>query len=173
MGWSPRFNYWLTPLLRFIGPIPATAWIPLVMVIFPTSFIASIFLIALSSWFPITVMTWSGISNVNKSYYEVARTLGADESYLITKVALPAAMPSIFVGLFMGLGTAFVTLVVGEMLGVRAGLGWYIQWAQGWGEYVKVYAALIIMAILFSSIITLLFKFKDKILVWQKGLIKW
>lgn len=173
LGWSPKFNYWLTPALRFIGPIPATAWIPLVMVIFPTSFLASIFLIALSSWFPITVMTWSGVSNVNKSYYEVAKTLGADEHYLIAKVALPAAMPSIFVGLFMGLGTAFVTLVVGEMLGVKAGLGWYIQWAQGWAEYVKVYAALIMMAVIFSGIITGLFKFRDKILVWQKGLIKW
>ncbi|WP_425057816.1 ABC transporter permease [Sporomusa carbonis] len=120
------------------------------MVVFPTSFAASIFLIALSCWFSITVMTWSGVANVSKSYYEVARSLGADEWYLITRVALPAAMPSIFVGLFMGLGMAFVTLVVGEMLGVKAGLGWIIAWAQGWAEYSKVYAALVIMALLFS-----------------------
>jgi NitT/TauT family transport system permease protein len=173
MGWSPQVNYWVTPILRFIGPIPATAWIPVAMVAFPTSFSASVFLVALSCWFPVTVMTWSGVSNVSKSYYEVAKTLGADEMFLIVKVAVPAAMPSIFVGLFMGLGTAFVTLVVGELLGVKAGLGWYIQWAQGWAEYVKVYAALIVMAVLFSGIITYLFKFRDRILVWQKGLIKW
>ena len=73
----------------------------------------------------------------------------------------------------MGLGMAFVTLVVGEMLGVKAGLGWFITWAQGWAEYGKVYAALLVMAILFSSIITLLFRFRDRVLVWQKGLIKW
>lgn len=173
MGWYPRFHYWVNPILRMIGPIPATAWIPIAMVAFPSSFSASIFLLVLACWFPITVMTWSGIANVNKAYYEVARSLGATELYLITKVALPAAMPSIFVGLFMSMGVAFVTLIVGEMLGVKAGLGWFITWAQGWAEFSKVYAALIVMSILFSSIITLLFKIRDKVLVWQKGLIKW
>ncbi|OPY58146.1 MAG: putative aliphatic sulfonates transport permease protein SsuC [Pelotomaculum sp. PtaU1.Bin035] len=173
MGWYAGFNYWLNPVLRFIGPIPATAWIPVAMAVFPTSFAASIFLIALASWFPITVMTWSGIANVNKAFYEVARTLGGGEYYLITRVAVPAALPSIFVGLFMGMGTAFVTLVVGELLGVKAGLGWYIQWAQGWAEYAKVYAALFVMAVIFSGLITLLFRIRDKVLVWQRGLIKW
>jgi NitT/TauT family transport system permease protein len=173
MGWSPRCHYWLNPALRLIGPIPATAWIPIAMVIFPSSFIASIFLIALSCWFPITVMTWSGIANVSKSYYEVARSLGASEWYLVSRVALPAAMPTIFVGLFMGLGMAFVTLIVGEMLGVKAGLGWFITWAQGWAEFGKVYAALLVMSVLFSTVITLLFRFRDKALAWQKGLIKW
>lgn len=173
MGWYQRFDYWLNPLVRSIGPIPATAWIPIAMAVFPTSFIASIFLIALAAWFPITVMTWSGISGVNKSYYEVARTLGGNEFFLITRVAVPAALPNIFVGLFMGLGVSFVTLVVGELLGVKAGLGWYIQWAQGWAEYAKVYAALLVMSVIFSGIITLLFRFKDKVLVWQRGLIKW
>ena len=173
MGWSPRFHYWLNPALRLIGPIPATAWIPIAMVVFPSSFSASIFLIALSCWFPITVMTWSGVANVNKAYYEVARSLGASEGYLISKVALPAAMPTIFVGLFMGLGVSFVTLVVGEMLGVKAGLGWFITWAQGWAEFGKVYAALLVMSILFSTVITLLFWFRDRVLSWQKGLIKW
>ncbi len=173
MGWSSRCNYWALPFLRFIGPIPATAWIPIAMAIFPTSFTASIFLLALAAFFPIAVMTWSGIANVNKSYYEIARTLGASEFYLIRKVAIPAALPGIFVGLFMGLGVAFVTLVVGELLGVKAGLGWYISWAQGWAEYNKVYAALVVMGALFSGIITLLFKFKDKVLVWQRGLIRW
>lgn len=173
MGWSPRFHYWLNPPLRVIGPIPATAWIPIAMVVFPTSFTASVFLIALSCWFPLTVMTWSGIANVNKSYYEVARSLGASEWYLVSRVALPAALPTIFVGLFMGLGMSFVTLIVGEMLGVKAGLGWFITWAQGWAEYGKVYAALIVMSLLFSAIITLLFRFRDRVLAWQKGLIKW
>lgn len=173
MGWSPRWNYWASPFLRFIGPIPATAWIPIAMAIFPTSFMASAFLIALASFFPITIMTWSGIANVSKSYYEIARTLGAGPFYLIRKVAVPAALPGIFVGLFMGLGVAFVTLVVGELLGVKAGLGWYINWAQGWAEYSKVYAALFVMAVMFSGIITLLFKFKDRVLVWQRGLIRW
>ncbi|WP_265445476.1 ABC transporter permease [Acetivibrio straminisolvens] len=173
MGWSKKVNYWLTPFLRIIGPIPATAWIPVAMVVFPNTFSASVFLIVLAVWFPVTVMTSSGIANVRNSFFEVAKTLGADRKYLIFKVAIPAAYPNIFIGLFMGMGSSFLTLIVGEMLGVKAGLGWYINWAQGWAELHKVYASLILMAVMFSSLLTLLFKFKDRVLIWQKGLIKW
>lgn len=173
IGWNKKLNYWLSPLQKVIGPIPATAWIPIAMTVFPTSFAASIFILALTVWFPVTVMTSSGIANVRKSYFEVAETLGANKWYLIFKVALPSALPNIFIGLFMGLGTSFVTLIVAEMLGVKAGLGWYINWAQGWAEYKKVYASLVVMSLLFSTIITLLFKVRDRILIWQRGLIKW
>lgn len=173
MGWSQRGNYWLTPMLRFIGPIPATAWIPIAMVVFPTSFWASVFLIALSVWFPVAVMTSSGVANVPKSYFEVARSLGADEKYLVRHVAVPSAAPIVFIGLFMGLGMSFLTLIVAEMLGVEAGLGWYISWAKGWAQFGKVYASLIVIAILFSLIIGGLFKVRDRLLAWQKGTVRW
>jgi NitT/TauT family transport system permease protein len=173
MGWYQRCNFWIAPYLRIIGPIPAMAWLPLAIVAFPTSFSASVFLIALAVQFPVTIMTSSGIANVEKSYFEVAKTLGGDEKYLVFKVAIPAAMPMIFIGLFMGMSASFLTLIAAEMLGVKAGLGWYINWAQGWADYYKVYAALILIAVVFSGLIALLFKVRDKLLVWQKGLIRW
>lgn len=173
LGWYQKFRYWVNPFLKFIGPVPATAFIPVVLVVFPSSFSASIFLIALSTWFSVAIMTWTGIAAVKDEYFEVAKTLGADEKYLIYRVAIPAAFPQIFVGLFMGLGSSFGTLVVAEMLGVKAGLGWYIQWAQGWAEYYKVYTALLVMAVLFSSILAVFFKFRDRILIYQKGDMKW
>jgi len=173
MGWSRRWHYWVSPVMKGIGPIPATAWIPLAMVIFPTSFQASASLVALAVWFPVTVMTGSGIANVRNAFFEVARTLGAGERFLIFRVAIPAAFPTIFVGLFMGLGASFLVLIVAEMIGVKAGLGWYISWVQGWAEYSKVYACLFVISLIFSGVIGLLFKIRDRVLVWQKGLIKW
>jgi NitT/TauT family transport system permease protein len=173
IGWSAPARYWGMPLLKVIGPIPATAWIPLAMVISPSALISAAVLIALAVWFPVTMLTASGISNTRASYLDVARTLGANSRYLIFRVAIPAALPSIFVGLFMGLGASFLTLVVAESVGVKSGLGWYVSWAQGWAEYAKVYAALIIMAVFFSTVMTLLFKLRDRILVWQKGMIRW
>jgi NitT/TauT family transport system permease protein len=173
IGWSPPIRYWGMPVLKIVGPIPATAWIPLAMVVSPSAVISAAALIALAVWFPVTMLTASGISNTRASYLDVARTLGAGRSYLIFRVAIPAAIPSIFIGLFMGLGASFLTLVVAESVGVKSGLGWYVSWAQGWAEYGKVYAALIIMAAFFSSIMTLLFKLRDRVLVWQKGVIKW
>lgn len=173
IGWFKRARYWGMPLLKVVGPIPATAWIPLAMVVSPKPILSAVGLIALAVWFPVTMLTMSGIANTPASYLDVARTLGAKPSFLIFRVAIPAAMPNIFIGLFMGLGASFLTLIVAETVGVKSGLGWYVGWAQGWAEYSKVFAALVIMAAFFSTIMTLLFKVRDRVLVWQKGTIKW
>jgi sulfonate transport system permease protein len=173
IGWFATVRYWGMPILKTIGPIPATAWIPLAMVVSPSALMSAAGLIALAVWFPVTMLTASGISNTRASYLDVARTLGAGRRYLIFRVAIPAAIPSIFIGLFMGLGASFLTLVVAESVGVKSGLGWYVSWAQGWAEYGKVFAALIIMAAFFSTLMTVLFKVRDRLLVWQKGVIKW
>ncbi|PYI59978.1 MAG: ABC transporter permease [Verrucomicrobia bacterium] len=173
IGWSSSVRYWGMPLLKVVGPIPATAWIPFSMVVAPSAIVSAAGLIALAVWFPVTMLTASGVSNTRASYLDVARTLGAGRAYLIFRVAIPAAVPNIFIGLFMGLGASFLTLVVAETVGVKSGLGWYVSWAQGWAEYGKVFAALVIMAAFFSTIMTLLFKLRDRVLVWQKGMIKW
>jgi NitT/TauT family transport system permease protein len=173
IGWSRSVGYWVHPVLRFIGPLPATAWLPFAFFAFPSSWSASTFLIALATGFPVTVLTWSGVASVSNAYYDVARTLGAKPSFLVLKVAIPAALPHVFVGLFMGLGSSFAVLVVAEMIGVKAGLGWYLQWAQGWAAYSNMYAALIVMSLLCSGAITLLFRTRDRLLVWQKGVVKW
>jgi NitT/TauT family transport system permease protein len=173
LGWSKRVGYWIHPVMRLVGPLPATAWLPLAFFIFPTSASASTFLIALATAFPVTVLTWSGVASVQSAYYDVARTLGASERFLILKVAIPAALPHVFVGLFMGLGSSFAVLVVAEMLGVKSGLGWYLQWSQGWAAYANMYGALLVMALMCSALITLLFRVRDRLLAWQKGLLQW
>ncbi|RCA02738.1 ABC transporter permease subunit, partial [Klebsiella pneumoniae] len=105
---------------------------------------------ALSTWFPVTVLTWSGVMGIDKAWYDVARTLGASQRFLILRVAIPAALPNVFVGLFMGLGASFSVLIVAEMVGVKSGIGFYLQWAQGWAAYPNMYAALLVMALLCS-----------------------
>jgi NitT/TauT family transport system permease protein len=173
IGWFRVVRYWGMPVLKVLGPIPATAYVPLVMAMFPKAFLSGSALIALAVWFPVTMLTTSGIANVPLSYLDVARTLGAGRGYLIFRVAIPAALPSIFLGLFMGLGASFLTLIVAETLGVESGLGWYLKWQQGYVEYAKVYAALVIMAFFFSGLMTLLFKVRDRVLGWQRGVIRW
>jgi len=173
LGWSKKVGYWIHPVMRLVGPLPATAWLPLAFFIFPTSASASTFLIVLATSFPVAVLTWSGVAGVSSAYYDVARTLGATQRFQILKVAIPAALPHVFVGLFMGLGSSFAVLVVAEMLGVKSGLGWYLQWAQGWAAYANMYGALLVMALMCSTLITLLFRVRDRLLAWQKGLVQW
>jgi NitT/TauT family transport system permease protein len=173
IGWSRSVAYWAHPVLRLVGPLPATAWLPLAFFAFPSSHSASTFLVALATGFPVTVLTWSGVAGVNKAYYDVARTMGANQRFLVLKVAIPAALPSVFIGLFMGLGASFSVLVVAEMMGVKSGLGWYLQWAQGWAAYANMYSALLVMALMCTGLITLLFRVRDRMLSWQKGLVQW
>jgi NitT/TauT family transport system permease protein len=173
LGWFRSLRYWGMPVMKVVGPIPATAFVPLAMAVLPDAFLSGAALVALAVWFPVTMLTVSGIANVPVSYLEVARTLGARRFYLIFQVAIPSALPSIFVGLFMGLGASFLTLIVAETVGVKSGLGWYLKWQQGYVEYAKVYAALVLMAAFFSGLMTLLFKLRDRVLGWQKGVIRW
>lgn len=173
LGYNQKVGYWLNPVTKVLGPIPTTAWIPLALSAFPTTYGANVFLIAFAVWFPVTLMTSSGIQGVNKVYFEVSSTLGANTFFKIFRVAIPAAMPSIFLGVFYGTVSSFATLMAVEMNGNSSGIGWYINWQKQVMMYDGVYAGLIIIAILCSVILTLLFKIRDKILVWQKGVIRW
>ncbi len=173
IGFIPAVRYWVHPLVRILGPIPSTAWIPLVLVSFPTVVSASAFLIALAVWFPTTVLTMNGINNIQNAYFEVAATMGASQRYAIFHVGIPAAMPHMFIGLFNGTCASFITLVTAELIGAKYGIGWYINWQKDMMAYAHVYAGLIVMSFICYFIITLLFKLRDKVLVWQKGVIKW
>ena len=173
IGFNKKASYWISPFMKFVGPIPPTSWSPLVLSLFTTTYSASVFMVALAVWFPITLMTSSGIQNVNNSYFEVASTLGSGKLNKIFKVAVPAAMPSIFLGIFYATCSAFVTLVTAELLGADAGLGWYLNWEKSMMLYANVYAGLILIAVICTMVITLVFKIKDQVLVWQRGVIKW
>ena len=171
LGWSKRFSYWGMPILKLIGPVPATAWIPCTFYFFPTTFQASIFIVALASGIPVAILTASGVGSVSRAFYDVGHILGASNWYLIRKIAVPASLPHVFVGLFMGLYYSFAVLVVAEMLGAKYGLGWYVQFQTAYSGYANVYAALLIMAVLCAGIVRLLFVARDRLLRWQKGFI--
>lgn len=172
IGWFPKVYYWVFPVLKITGVVPAVAWMPFALTVLPTSFMAGVFLITICAWFPVAFMTAQGIESTHRVYYEVAKTLGAKQSYLLFHVALPNAVPQIFNGVSTANGLAFTTLVVSEMMGAKGGLGYYINWAKAWSSYYKVYAAIIIMAVLFSLILKAIDLLQNRLLIWQRGLVK-
>lgn len=171
LGSSRRIAYWGMPILKLIGPVPASAWIPCAFFLFPSTFHASVFLVALASGIPVAILTASGIWQVSRSYHDVARTLGAPARWQVRNVAIPAALPNVFVGLFMGLYYSFAVLVVAEMLGAKYGLGWYLQFNTAYSAYANVYAALVIMALICAGLVRALFAVRDRLLGWQEGII--
>ncbi|MGC5245551.1 ABC transporter permease [Gordonia sp. DT219] len=173
IGWWQSANYWVHPVLIFLGPVPTLAWVPIVFVLFPTAYSGAVFLIALSVWFPLTVVTRAGIVSVPKSYFDVAQTLGADNRFLVLRVSLPGALPSIFTGAFMGLCSSFVSLTVAENFGVNSGLGWYLNWKKGWGDFPGVYAGLVVLIVVCGLLLVLLFRLRERTLRWEKELTRW
>jgi NitT/TauT family transport system permease protein len=172
VGWYRQWDYWLSPVIRVTGVIPAVAWLPVALLIFPNSFTTGMFLIFISSWFPVSSMMASGIIATRKSYFEAARTLGADNRFLLFHIAIPNAMPSVFTGIMTACAFSFTTLIVSEMVGAKAGLGFYINWAKGWGAYAKVYGAIIIIAVEFALILALINAIRRSVLRWQRGIIR-
>lgn len=173
IGWSHFFDYWLSPLMKIIGPVPSAAWLPIVVALMPSAHAASLFLIALAMWFPLTLMLSSALKSTDMRKVEAARVLGAKEGYILFHVALPLALPNVFNGLFMGLSSSFTALVVAEQLGVKGGLGWYINWSAAWAEYAKVFCVVGIFVVVFYALTTLLFKVRDHVMKWQEGTVKW
>ncbi|MDR3296213.1 MAG: ABC transporter permease subunit [Clostridiales Family XIII bacterium] len=168
-GWGPRIRYWVMPVIKLLGPIPSTTWISIILIAASSLFAGSVFMIALGVWYPVTMAAYNGVSNVDKSNFEVARTFGVGKAGLVFKVAIPAAMPSIFNGLTQGMGIACTALMVAEMLGVESGLGWYINWQRGWAEFAKMYAAVVIICLTFTAVNLLLTLVKKRVLRWREG----
>lgn len=172
IGWFPKAYYWVAPVLKITGVIPAVAWMPFALTLFPTPFAAAAFLIVICVWFPVASLTASGVQSTPKAQFEAARTLGGKTSYLVFHVAVPHALPQIFTGVTTANAFAFTTLVMAEMMGQPGGLGYYINASKVWSAYYKVFAAIIVMAVLFSIIIRIVSFIEARVLRWQRGLIK-
>lgn len=172
IGWFPKVYYWVYPVLRMTGIIPAVAWMPFALTLFPTPFLAAVFLIAICSWFPVASQTAFGVQSTDKSLFEAARTLGAGNAWLVFHVAIPNAMPQIFIGITSACAMSFTCLVMAEMMGQPGGLGYYINLVKVWAAYYKVFAAILVMAVMFSIILAVLNLIKSHVLRWQEGTLK-
>ena len=172
IGWFPKVYYWVTPVLKVTGVIPAVAWMPFALTLLPTPFAAAVFLIVICVWFPVTSLTAQGIKSTPKVQFEAARTLGSNTFDLVFRVAVPHALPQIFTGISTANAFAFTTLVMAEMMGQPGGLGYYINLSKVWSAYYKVFAAIVVMAVLFSFITAILERVEKYALRWQKGLVR-
>ena len=168
-GYSRKFRYWVDPVIKFLGPIPTSTWIPIMMVVAKSLFGGAVFIIALGSWFAVTVASMNGIANVDKDYFEAARTLGATGRQLVFKVAIPHAMPSILSGCTQAMSSSCVAIMIAEMLGVKSGLGWYMNWSKSWASYDKMFAALFVICFIFTLVTKTLDLIKCRVLRWQNG----
>ncbi len=120
----------LNPLIQFLRPISPLAWIPMALIWFGIGDKPAIFLIFLSSFFPLVVFTTSSVLNIRTTYLRVAENFGLSGMKFYTRVILPAALPEIITALRITLGTAWLVIVAAEMIAVKSGLGYLIMDAR-------------------------------------------
>ncbi|WP_199525571.1 MULTISPECIES: ABC transporter permease [unclassified Herbaspirillum] len=137
----------LLPPLELLRPIPAVAWIPLSILMFPSSEISMIYITFIGALFPILLNTIHGVEGVDARLIASARSLGSGRRAIFTEVILPAAAPSIVTGLSIGMGTAWFCLVTAEMIAGQFGIGYYT-----WASYTIQNYADIIVGMLFIGV---------------------
>ena len=168
-GYSKKCRYWVDPIIKFLGPIPTSTWIPIMMVVASSLFGGAVFINALGSWLAVTVASMNGIANVDKDFFEAARTQGGSSRQLVFNVAIPHAMPSILSGMTQAMSSSCTAIMIAEMLGVKSGLGWYMNWSKSWASYDKMFAALFVICIIFTVVTKSLDAVKRYVLRWQIG----
>ena len=115
----------LLPPLELLRPIPAVAWIPLAILMFPSNELSMIFVTFIGALFPVLLNTIHGVEGVDRRLVAAARSLGTGRWQMFAQVIVPAAAPSIATGLAIGMGTCWFCLVSAEMISVQLGIGYY------------------------------------------------
>jgi NitT/TauT family transport system permease protein len=149
MGWFGGLFTALNPAIQMLRPISPIAWIPLAILWFGVGNMSPIFLIFLSSFFPMVVGTASGVQAVEKNYIRAARNFGFSGHRLLRQVVMPAAMPQIITGMRLGLGIAWLVVVAAEMVAINSGLGYLIIDSRNAGNrYDLVVASMVIIGVI-------------------------
>jgi len=117
----------IMPYVEIIRPIPAVAWIPLAILMWPTEESSIIYITFLGALFPIILNTMHGVEQTPEVLVRAARSLGARRTQIFRHVVLPAALPSIAAGLAIGMGVSWFSLLAGEIISGQYGIG-YFTW---------------------------------------------
>jgi NitT/TauT family transport system permease protein len=153
MGWVAGAYRALNPLFQILRPISPIAWIPIAILWFGVGDASPIYLIFISSVFPMVVQTTVGVHTIEKRYLRAAENFGVSRRTLFRQVVIPAVLPQIIVGMRIGLGVAWLVVVAAEMIALHSGLGYMIMDSRNAGNrYDLVIAGMIIIGLIGLSL---------------------
>jgi sulfonate transport system permease protein len=159
----------VSPILNMVGPIPVFAFLPMFLIWFGIGEASKIALIAYATFVPLITYIIDGIKNTDPVLIRSARSLGATQRQVFTKVILNSAMPHIFAGMKISLALTFSALVVAEMMGASSGLGYIIVNAKNWFKMSDMFLAATLIGLeytIFYSVLTLVEK---RLFRWKKA----
>ncbi len=163
------FESILGPIVEAMRPIPPIAWIPLAILIFYRNMLgAQVFIIWVGAFFPILTNTVTGVKRTEPVHIDSAKTFGASELQILSKIVVPSAGPEIFAGLRIGFGIGWMCLVAAEMIGGGLGLGYLVLIMQQIGRTGAVIFSMLLIGLI-GFLITYFFLFIEKrLLKWRQ-----
>ncbi len=150
-GYYKKVDYFISPTVELLRPIPPIAWLPFAIVFFTARDFpaAAVFIIFLGIFFPILTNTVDGVKTIDPLLYDAALTLGAKRRGIFRKVVLPASIPNMMTGIRIGIGVGWMTIVAAEMTPVFSeGLGWYIWDRAEIFHYDSMFAGMLMIGII-------------------------
>lgn len=136
------------PAMEIFRPIPAIAWVPMSIMLWPDNEVSIVFITFLGAFFPILLNTVHGVESLDPVLLRAARTLGAGEASLLRHVVIPGALPHIFTGLAVGMGVAWVSLIAAEMISGQFGIGYFTWEAYSLISYAEIALGMITIGVL-------------------------
>lgn len=167
IGVSATARAYVEPTLEFLRPLPASAMMPVAIVLLGLSDSMVLAVIAFGALWPMLLATVHGFAAVEPRLYQVSRALGLSHWSVIWKIALPSAMPDILAGMRIGLTIALILAVVGEMLASRPGLGQAILLAARSFQSADLYAGVILLGLVGYVSGTMLSLVEQRLLRWR------
>jgi sulfonate transport system permease protein len=159
---------YVEPTLELIRPLPASAVIPVFVLLIGLNDRMIVVAIAFSALWPVLLNTVHGFKTVEPRLLEVARILQMSRWELLRKIALPNAMPDIFAGLRLSLTVSLILAVVAEMLAGTAGLGQNITLAARSFRSADLYAGIVVLGAIGYASNALLAFAEKRLLRWQQ-----
>jgi nitrate/nitrite transport system permease protein len=137
----------LDPIFQVLRTISPLAWLPISLAAFRDSQPSAIFVIFITSVWPIIINTAVGIRNIPQDYRNVSRVLRLNHLEFFWKIMIPSAAPYIFTGLRIGIGLSWLAIVAAEMLTGGVGIGFFIWDAWNSSRLSDIVVALIYIGV--------------------------
>jgi NitT/TauT family transport system permease protein len=169
MGRFRLIRQFVFPVSEVLRPIPAIAWVPMSIMLWPSNEESIIFITFLGSFFPILLNTLHGMTMVDPILVRAAQSLGAREASVFKEVYFPATLPFVFTGLTVGMGVAWVSLIAAEMISGQFGIGYFTWEAYSLVQYADIALGMICIGVLGLASSTLIRGLGRLVMPWSKA----
>ena len=167
MGYSPMILKALSPVVNSIRQVPIMAWVPLSIVWFGLGEGPTVFLIFMSAVFPLTINTIAGIAGIDENYINAARSMGANTFAIFRDVIIPGALPDFLTGVRLAVGAGWMSVICAEFIATSAGFGYLMIEAQERLQTSRLYALMLMSAIVGFAIDRLILLLDRKLTGWR------